>query len=459
MSVMKAAKVRAFLHGDGGRATGRAAARALPGGALLAANGASIFPARHENRIVEVAASLQGNPAPFRGLEMNGPTITGVEFTTYSFTAENLGKDYNTFNLVYEPDGKLPQSGGILQIHTDAGISGEFPVERGATREQVAVCAGYLIGKDVTGREKIYNDLKRGLRHYDMTGVGAIDICLWDIAGKMYEEPLYRLLGGTRRPLPCYASTLHGDENGGLGTPRDFAEFAVRCKEMGYPAFKIHGWGLAAQDIDREIENVLAVREAVGDKMALMIDPACEIENFGQALAVGRACDEANYFWYEDPFKDGGVSTYAHRKLRQMLSTPILQTEHIRMLEQHVNFLLEEATDYVRAGAHEDGGITGAMKIAHAAEGFGLDVELHGPGPVHRHVMSSIRNTNFYELGLVHPNVKSTRHPLYAGYNDDLDGIDGEGNVYAPEEPGIGVPIDWDWVKAHQTGSAVMASA
>jgi len=48
----------------------------------------------------------------------------------------------------------------------------------------------------------------------------------------------------------------------------------------------------------------------------------------------------------------------------------------------------------VRSGAHEDGGVTGAMKIAHASEGFGLDMELHGPGPVHRHIMSSIRNTN-----------------------------------------------------------------
>ena len=45
------------------------------------------------------------------------------------------------------------------------------------------------------------------------------------------------------------------------------------------------------------------------------------------------------------------------------------------------------------------------MKIAHASEGFGLDVELHGPGAVHRHIMSSIRNTNYFELGLVHPNV------------------------------------------------------
>ena len=381
-----------------------------------------------------------------------GPFISGVEITTFEFTLDQVGRDYNGFNLVYEPGGKLRQSGHILQIHTDQGISGEFPMG-GPARSQVLMCADYLIGKQATERERIYNDLKRALRHYDKLAVGIIDICLWDIAGKLYDEPLYRLLGGTRRPLPAYASTLHGDENGGLASPQQFAEFAVRCRDMGYPAFKIHGWGRAGEFIRREIENVEAVRSAVGRDMALMLDPACEIDTFGQALAVGRACDAADFFWYEDPFKDGGVSAFAHRKLRQLIKTPLLQTEHVRLLEQHVDFVLAEATDYVRAGAHEDGGVTGALKIAHAAEGLGLDVEFHGPGPVHRHLMSAIRNTNFYELGLVHPLVPTTRAPVYPGFNDDLDGIDAAGNVYAPQGPGIGVPIDWDWIRAHQTAN------
>ena len=78
---------------------------------------------------------------------------------------------------------------------------------------------------------------------------------------------------------------------------------------------------------------------------------------------------------------DGGVSTFAHRKLRELVKTPLLQTEHIRLPEQHMNFILADGTDYVRVGAHEDGGITGAMKIFHACESVGLDVETHGPDP------------------------------------------------------------------------------
>ena len=388
----------------------------------------------------------------------DSPKITKIEVTTYEHQLENVGTDYNTFNMVYERGSHMTQRGNVLQIHTDQGISGEYPGLSGPTLEQVKMCGRYLPGKDALERERIYNDVKRGLRHFDQTGVGVIDICLWDIAGKYYDAPLYRLLGGTRRPLPAYASTLHGDENGGLSTPEQFADFAEQCYEMGYRSFKIHGWGLAGQNIQREIDNVLLMGQRMGGRMALLIDPACEIENFGQALALGRACDEAGFFWLEDPYKDGGVSQFAHRKLRQMIKTPILQTEHIRLLEQHVDFIVADGTDYVRAGAHEDGGITGAMKIAHASEGFGLDVELHGPGPVHRHIMSSIRNTNFYELGLVHPLVRTNRAPIYVGdYNDNLDGIDSDGNVYAPEGPGIGVPLDWDWIRAHQVDSAVIA--
>ena len=287
--------------------------------------------------------------------------------------------------------------------------------------------------------------------------LGVVDICLWDIAGKIYEEPLFQLLGGERKPLPAYASTLHGDENGGLTTPQDFADFAVACKEMGYPAFKIHGWGLAGENIQREVDNVLAVRDAVGPNMDLMIDPANEVKNFGDTLRLGKACDEAQFFWWEDVMMDGGVSTFVHRKLRELIKTPLLQTEHIRMPEQHMNFVIADGTDYVRVGAHEDGGITGAMKIFHACESVGLDVETHGPGPVHRHLMSAVRNTNYYELGLVHPNVRTTKAPVYVNYSDDLDAIDENGCVIAPTGPGIGVPLDWDWINAHKTGTTVLA--
>ena len=203
---------------------------------------------------------------------------------------------------------------------------------------------------------------------------------------------------------------------------------------MGYPAFKIHGWGTGP--IEREVATVLATRKAVGDQMDLMIDPACEYNTLGETLKVGLACDEARFFWLEDPYKDGGISAFAHRKLRQIIKTPILIGEHIRGLELHVDNIVADGTDFVRADADYDGGITGLMKIAHAAEGFGLDVEIHAPGPHHRHCMAAVRNTNYYELGLVHPKLKATKPPIYAcGYSDELDAVDKNGHVAGPDRP------------------------
>jgi L-alanine-DL-glutamate epimerase-like enolase superfamily enzyme len=380
------------------------------------------------------------------------PKITRISVLQYQWELRDMGVDYNGFNQVYEPGNVLHPRGHILTIETDAGITGEFSGGDSASYAQLAMFAHYLIGKNPLERELLYNDIKRALRKQDRMGMGPVDIALWDIAGKFYNVPIYELLGGWRTSVPCYASTYHGDhvKDGGLSSPEAFAEFALECKEMGYPAFKIHGWGRAP--IEQEMANVLATRKAVGSNMDLMIDPACEYNTFADALKVGRACDEANFFWYEDPFKDGGVSAFAHRKLRQLIKTPILIGEHVRSFEIHVDQIVADATDYVRADAYYDAGITGLMKIAHAAEGFGLDVEIHAPGPTHRHCMAAIRNTNYYELGLVHPSVPHNKPPVYKDYSDELDAIDKNGHVPVPQGPGLGVELDWDWIKQHETG-------
>jgi len=380
------------------------------------------------------------------------PIITSVEVHEFWYGTANLGKDYNGFNDVYEPGATGRSISYALRIHTDQGVSGEFvgggPVEAG----ELKMYAAYLIGKDALQREKIYNDVKRALRKYDKMSMGLVDIALWDLAGKLYDVPIYELLGGYRTKLPAYASTYHGDHQpDGLSSPEAYADFAEQCLEMGYPAFKIHGWGDAP--IAVEVATVLAVGERVGDRMDLTIDPACEYNTFADALKVGRACDKAGFLWLEDPFKDGGVSQYAHRKLRQMIRTPILQCEHVRGVEPKTDFLIAEATDFLRVDPVYDCGITGGLKIAHIAEGFGVDTEVHAPGPAQRHLMAALRNANYYEMALVHPKVVYPKNQVYAcDYRDGLDAIDANGNVDVPQGPGLGVTYDWALIERNRTG-------
>ena len=111
-----------------------------------------------------------------------------------------------------------------------------------------------------------------------------------------------------------------------------------------------------------------------------------------------------------------------------------------------------EATDFSRADPEYDGGITGVMKVAHAAEGFGMDVELHIAGPAQRHCMAAMRNSNFYEMGLVHPKLKNIAcPPVYAcDYSDQLESIDAEGCVTVPDGPGLGVEYDWKGIEKNR---------
>jgi L-alanine-DL-glutamate epimerase-like enolase superfamily enzyme len=121
-----------------------------------------------------------------------------------------------------------------------------------------------------------------------------------------------------------------------------------------------------------------------------------------------------------------------------------------------MDFVLAGGTDFVRVDAYYDGGITGAMKVAHAAEALGLDVEVHAPGPAHRHLMAAIRNTNYYELGLVHPKVWGSRAPIFLDdYSDALDAVDKRGHVPVPQGPGLGVRLNWDFIKQHEAGKTV----
>jgi L-alanine-DL-glutamate epimerase-like enolase superfamily enzyme len=94
------------------------------------------------------------------------------------------------------------------------------------------------------------------------------------------------------------------------------------------------------------------------------------------------------------------------------------------------------------------------MKVAHVAEGFGIDVEFHAPGPAQRHCIAASRNSNYYEMALVHPDTQNTQPPIYeGGYSDQIDTIDGNGHVTVPDGPGLGVEYDWDYIEDHATGT------
>ena len=111
---------------------------------------------------------------------------------------------------------------------------------------------------------------------------------------------------------------------------------------------------------------------------------------------------------------------------------------------------------FSRADPDYDGGITGSLKLAIASEGLGADCEVHSCGPAMRHLISALRNSNFYEVALVGPDCPNTMAPVYTcGYTDMIDCIGSDGCVSVPSGVGLGVKYNWGFIKLNTTKLSV----
>ena len=375
------------------------------------------------------------------------PKIERIELTLFEVEIPNMSADPSGFGISYTPGTTTKQQRFAIRIFGDTGVMGEYVPGRGRARiimSAVAQLGQMLIGRPALQRERNYTTLRRLTKHVGEVGIGALDIALWDLAGKHYGAPVYELLGGHRTRLPAYASTIAGDRHAdGLSSPEAYADFAEQCYELGYRAYKMHGW--SEGNVEEESAMLRAVAKRVGGRMQIMYDSAAHLATLADAIQIGKVCDECGLYWYEDPYADGGISIHGHQTLKKHVKTPILITEFVRNLETATDMMVAGATDFARGDPDYDGGITGCHKLAYAAEGLGMDIEVHSCGPAMRHLMAACRNSNYYEVNLVHPKADNAWSlPIYqGGYSDQLDCVDADGCVSVPDGPGLGMAYDW----------------
>jgi L-alanine-DL-glutamate epimerase-like enolase superfamily enzyme len=313
-----------------------------------------------------------------------------------------------------------------------------------------------LTGQNALYREKIWRQLSEFQR-----GMGAVisdyqlsivDSALWDLAGRAAGLPVYQLIGAFRDRVPAYASTMAGDADlpGGLNTPEDFADYAQACYQLGYRAFKLHTWlppVPGAPSVERDIAACTAVRERVGDTMELMLDPY-HFYDRQQAKRLGRALEELDFLWLEEPMRETSISSY--RWLCDQLDIDVLGPETAPgQVQTRAEWVLAGAADILRAGIVDVGGITPLLKIAHLAEAHGISLELHRAGAATLHVLGAMPIAGrYYERGLLHPLIEyETRTPWLTAVVDPLDA---DGCVTLPAEPGLGWCIDWDFIAANE---------
>ena len=238
--------------------------------------------------------------------------IRRIIVQAYTYQLDDFGPSIST----YTPGVSIEISKFIVTIETEDGLQGSYAPHYGATQHalaQVNEMAPGLIGQSAEQRELIFERLKLGFRHFDKTGIAALDTALWDLAGKKHGASISTLLGGYRERLPVYASTTPGQKTpGGLDSIEKYADFAQLCGERGISAFKIHSF--FDGDPKAEIAIMQAVRKRVGDGMKLMTDPASSLPSFMAAVEVGRACDDLEFFWFEDPYRDASSSAAAQKR-------------------------------------------------------------------------------------------------------------------------------------------------
>ncbi|MGA1289374.1 MAG: hypothetical protein ACO3ZK_17905, partial [Rubrivivax sp.] len=192
--------------------------------------------------------------------------IDRVEVHEFTFLARNLhlaGGGAHA-SITYRKGASIELTKYAVVIRCADGARGEYVPMWGGTKPALAqtlTLAPLLLGRNADHREQIYDDLKRELRQYDHYGHGPIDIALWDLTGRKFGASISQLLGGYRGRLKAYASTYHGDRSGGLDSKEAFAAFAQQCFDLGYRAFKIHGWNEG--DAREEAENVRHVGRAI----------------------------------------------------------------------------------------------------------------------------------------------------------------------------------------------------
>lgn len=378
--------------------------------------------------------------------------ISDIKIKTFRTYADR----WDTGHALPIPKAELMQS--VLIIETDEGVSGYYfgggshGDAEGLNIVDQQILLGrvkrLLVGQDPLDREMIWKWM--WVANYPENIQSVIDNALWDLAGRLTNLPIYKLMGGARDKVKAYASTYPN-----IGVPRVYAEHALQCKNEGYLAYKIHPhyfWNPETQqptpgrpsNIKADIETIHLVREAVGPDYVLMYDPWGTYMSLEETIKVGRELEKLDYYWYEHPMPEYRVESYV--RLSRELTIPILSPEIVAGgVFSRAEWILRGAGDMTRIDVVR-GGITGARKTAVVAEAYGVRCEIHMAGWGNLQVCgaTSEDTSEYYEKGLLAPGVDyDAPHPYL---KNTCDKLDADGYVHLPQGPGMGYDIEWDYI-------------
>ena len=355
----------------------------------------------------------------------------------------------------YSQDWHSSRTVMIVEVSTDEGITGVGEAS-GPPRISSAIIEhiyrSYLVGKDPMDREVIWEELYNKLRDHGQKGLSvealsAVDIALWDIIGKYLNVPVHKLFGGSyRRKVKVYATGFYRRKT--HHSTEDLIKEAIQYIRNGLKAFKVK----IGFDLTRDVTDIKAIRNAVGDDVLIMID-ANHAYNASTAIKVGKEVEPYGIYWFEEPVPPEDIEGYLEVKLA--LDIPIAggEAEFTRFGFKHL--ISSRAVDIVQPDCCVTGGLTEAKRIATLANTWGIQCIPHVWG-------SAISMAAALQLMAVLPPCPPSLNPI-----EPLFELDQSPNIFRenlvinplqikdgyaeiPKEAGLGITLNRDFLKRYR---------
>ena len=330
----------------------------------------------------------------------------------------------------------------LVRVRTDDGVEGigwaggQAGPDR-AVFEAAQALSELAIGLDCLDVERLWERMYQpklyGRRGLTTRAMAAIDIAMWDAAGKTLGVPLYKLLGGHRDRVPAYLAGGYYLEGKGL---EELAEEMRQKVAAGARYVKIKIGGAPMRE---DAERVRTVREAVGPDIQIMVD-ANNAYSPLEAIRIAHMIEEVDPFWFEEPVHAEDYEGLA--KVQASTSIPIATGENEYTRYGFRDLIACGGADILQPDANVLGGVTEFKHIASLASAHNLPIAPHGSALLHVHLVSAVSN------GLIVEHVVTEgdrRGFFHYGLAFDADGM-----IAPPNAPGLGAALDEDALAEHR---------
>ncbi|MBZ5582625.1 MAG: mandelate racemase/muconate lactonizing enzyme family protein [Acidobacteriia bacterium] len=348
--------------------------------------------------------------------------------------------------------------GCLVRIETDAGITGYGETGVDAKMARARIPQYRLVGQDPLSIERHFQNMTGAIHPFlpCVPLISGLDIALWDLAGKILDIPVYKLMGGPQRDaVPMYS---HGDFLKDMLTPASCKEWAQMIREQpeGFTAYKIEptqalrservGPGITTAQLAKVAKGFANVREAVGDSIDIAVHCHNQYDT-PSAIAVSRATEQINPLFIED-LSNSVEYSEAWMAIKRATRTPMLTGEKLELLKQYKPFVDNQAVDIIHPDISYAGGVSGCRKISDYAMLYRTPMALHNIGSLVRtyasvHLAAAI--PNFYRSecrlgrpGRVYEKMALNQPPVIRNSNFQL-----------PTGPGLGLEIDPAYMREH----------